>query len=216
MVVMFVLIFMFANVFYFLLGPHAWGEEDQGTSGADQFSSKKVSVMTLILMTVGVFDRTWFDVSNSELVSELLKIWFVLFLFFIFIIMLNVLIAVASESYDNAQMQAQKLFLVSRLELVAEMDALGLTKLGLFGRWEHGIMDRISFMRYPFLLSLDGDEGDLERDEYQGRVKTFERMVKMTADTALESAFLHLKSTKIELMREIHQIGRVRTKGKKG
>jgi hypothetical protein len=44
------------------------------------------------------------------------------------IIMLNVLIAVVSDSYDYAMTRASGLFLRTRLVLVAELDALGLTR----------------------------------------------------------------------------------------
>jgi len=42
--------------------------------------------------------------------------------------MLNVLIAVVSDSYDYAMTRASGLFLRTRLVLVAELDALGLTE----------------------------------------------------------------------------------------
>jgi hypothetical protein len=43
------------------------------------------------------------------------------------IILLNVLIAVVSDSYFYAKTKARQLFLRARLELIAELDALGLT-----------------------------------------------------------------------------------------
>jgi hypothetical protein len=47
--------------------------------------------------------------------------------FFVVIILLNVLIAVVSDSYSYAKTKARQLFLRSRLELIAELDALGLS-----------------------------------------------------------------------------------------
>ena len=44
------------------------------------------------------------------------------------IVMLNVLIAVVSDLYDYAMTRASGLFLRTRLVLVAELDALGLTE----------------------------------------------------------------------------------------
>jgi len=63
--------------------------------------------------------------------THLVEVYFLAFLFFVFIIMLNVLIAVVSGSYGFAMMRANNLFHVSRFELVAELDALGLTRRGL-------------------------------------------------------------------------------------
>jgi hypothetical protein len=41
------------------------------------------------------------------------------------VVMLNVLIAVVSDAYDYSMTRAQQLFLRTRLQLVAELDALG-------------------------------------------------------------------------------------------
>lgn len=45
--------------------------------------------------------------------------------FFVVVVMLNVLIAVVSDAYDYSMTRAQQLFLRTRLQLVAELDALG-------------------------------------------------------------------------------------------
>jgi hypothetical protein len=64
-------------------------------------------------------DREWFD-------NRILIIIFVLYGFIVVVLMLNILIAVVSDSYEYAVIRAKKLFMMARLDLVAEFDTMGL------------------------------------------------------------------------------------------
>lgn len=58
--------------------------------------------------------------------------------FLVMVMMLNILIAVVSDSYDYAQIRARQLFLSARLDLVAEMDAIGIASQAQFQRSDFG------------------------------------------------------------------------------
>ena len=45
---------------------------------------------------------------------------YLVYLFVIFIVLMNILIAIVSDSFDDAMSRAQKLFWFSRLDLIAE------------------------------------------------------------------------------------------------
>jgi hypothetical protein len=202
MVVFVVIVFMFAHVFYLLLGPLAFDDDID----AVVFTDKWESVLTSVLMSMGVFDRNWFQANEGDgTTTNLLVFYFFAFLFVVFIIMLNVLIAVVSDSYDFATTQAKTLFLVSRFELVAELDALGLTKKGLLSQAGEAFLRPLL---HPLSRSLqlmprerDGDESDVEGDEdaeeYEGRVKHMENMIRGIVETAVnEAKFEIIASTK--------------------
>merc|ERR1719191_1482978 len=80
---------------------------------------------------LGNYDRSWFH-QQGELIPDigdkvLSETIFVIFMLVVNILMLNVLIAVVSDSYDYARIRSQKIFLRTRLERTAEFDLLGLT-----------------------------------------------------------------------------------------
>ena len=50
-------------------------------------------------------------------------------MFFFFLVCVNVLIAVVADSYDYAMFRSRKIFLCTKLQLVAEFEAVGLTTL---------------------------------------------------------------------------------------
>jgi hypothetical protein len=123
---------MFATTFHVLL--HEVGEEldDAVESGGflndpRPFQTFSQGLLSLFNMIMGNYDSDWFE-TDTKWLSVVSVILFVLFMFFVVIVMLNVLIAVVSDSYAGAKMKARILFYKSRLELVAELDALGYTK----------------------------------------------------------------------------------------
>ena len=72
---------------------------------------------------LGDFDR---DVYGTPFEVAL----FVSYTFLVVIVMLNVLIAVISDSYDYAQIRAAKLFVRTRVEIAAELVGLGVARSG--------------------------------------------------------------------------------------
>jgi hypothetical protein len=65
-------------------------------------------------MLLGDFDMDAFP-------TVFTKLLFVVFMFIVVVILLNILIAIVSDSYDNAMVKSTELFWKSRLELVAEI-----------------------------------------------------------------------------------------------
>jgi len=187
MVVFMVLVFMFAHVFFILLGPKAFGDDYDGTARVGPFGSGYEAVVTSSLMSMGVFSRDWFLDEDNEEKSHVMEFYLFVFLFVIFIIMLNVLIAVVSDSYDYASTQAETLFLVSRFELVAELDALGLTEPGILPERVEAMLKCIIM---PLARSLqivkrerseeeeEGEEEEEEEEAYEGRIKYMEDQIR--------------------------------------
>ena len=54
-------------------------------------------------------------------------------MFIVFVLCVNLLVAVVGDSYDFAMLRARKLFLRTKLQLIAEFEALGLTTMPPFG-----------------------------------------------------------------------------------
>ena len=80
------------------------------------------------------------------------------------------------KSYDFAMTRANTLFFASRFELVAELDALGLTRKGLLPpRLERGLKWLVEPLARSLAIVKDrqekeDDDEDGEED-YEGRVK---------------------------------------------
>eukprot|EP00613_Pedinella_sp_CCMP2098_P042777 CAMPEP_0171793340 /NCGR_PEP_ID=MMETSP0991-20121206/67499_1 /TAXON_ID=483369 /ORGANISM="non described non described, Strain CCMP2098" /LENGTH=385 /DNA_ID=CAMNT_0012403587 /DNA_START=21 /DNA_END=1178 /DNA_ORIENTATION=+ len=86
------------------------------------------STLTIVEMVLSEFSRNSFASESYESSTQALAILlFIAFMFFVVVVMLNVLIAVVSDAYDYSMTRAQQLFLRTRLQLVAELDSLGLT-----------------------------------------------------------------------------------------
>merc|ERR1711904_157941 len=82
-------------------------------------------------MMMGNYNRVWFNQQDEAWPDPGAKVIsgtiFVIFMLVVNILMLNVLIAVVSDSYDFARIRSHKIFLRTRLERTAEFDLLGLT-----------------------------------------------------------------------------------------
>ena len=111
-------------------------EVHQGTYSADvhlEYVETLVSVWRLLLGDFGA-KYDFADFASGE--GPLPRDWFILFCFIIFtiiglVLMLNILIAVVSDSYEHAQINARPLFLIARISLVAELDSMGLSSTSL-------------------------------------------------------------------------------------
>ena len=109
---------------------------------------------------------------------------FVLNTFIVMVIALNMLIAIVSDSYEYAQIRASKLFLRTRVELAAELVAIGAAR----SRAPSVAIDTLGRLLAPMkrVLQLtaepadredgedDGGGGD-DDDEWQGRALEMER-----------------------------------------
>lgn len=130
--VMVAVTFMFATSFYVLLGVDEEVDDEFETGGfifdTRPFQTFTQASLSLFNTMMGNFESDWFETSASFELSIVSTILFIFFMFLVVIVMLNVLIAIVSLSYSDAKSKAKKLFLKSRLELVAELDALGYTK----------------------------------------------------------------------------------------
>merc|ERR1712194_564484 len=107
-----------------------------GTSlgGPTPFIRPLTGLIAVFRMMIGDFDDGWFQAPSAIASSggqTILNILFILYMGFVMVIMLNVLIAVVSESYDCARVKAPVWFMQTRLEFVAELDVLGATGAGL-------------------------------------------------------------------------------------
>merc|ERR1740136_464189 len=78
-------------------------------------------------MMLGDFDHYGFS-AKSKAVTVVVKILFVAFTFLVMLILLNMLIAIISDSYDYAIIRAEELFLQARINLAAELVAIGVAK----------------------------------------------------------------------------------------
>ena len=92
-----------------------------------------VSVWRLLL---GDFGEKYDFANFGSGEGPLPKDWFILICFVTFtiiglVLMLNILIAVVSDSYEHAQINARPLFLLARISLVAELDSMGLSSTSL-------------------------------------------------------------------------------------
>ncbi|GMI37981.1 hypothetical protein TeGR_g13421, partial [Tetraparma gracilis] len=79
-----------------------------------KFDTIAATGVTLYSMLLGDYDPDQFPTTYAYAIS-------VVFMFIIVIVMLNVLIAIVSDSYDNAMVKSTELFWLARLELVAEV-----------------------------------------------------------------------------------------------
>ena len=69
------------------------------------------------------FERSWFTGTDAVSTASSVTL-FVLYMFIVLVMMLNILIAVVGDSYDWALIRARKLFIGARLRLVAELGAI--------------------------------------------------------------------------------------------
>lgn len=120
----------FANMIFVILTPNPSSDlvSDSDFEGNSQFYTAYESFLTLFSMMLGEFDRDWFR-GQSNVLSGIAMILFVLYMVLVFLILLNVLIAIVCDNYDFALIKARELFLLSRLHLVAGLELDGFTHI---------------------------------------------------------------------------------------
>ena len=98
----------------------------EGTLASDAIPS----LVTLWRIMLGDVDMTWFESNHG--VNAYSQALFLLYTVIVVIILLNVAIAVVSDSYDRAMMESQQIFQNNRLERAAMLKASATTnKLAL-------------------------------------------------------------------------------------
>ena len=115
----------FGEALYFLMAPggapmgFAYDAGSAGDDGApdDPYASPQGMMMKMYAILLGEFDE-------AQYVNDWAFVMFVVFTLVGVIILLNLLIAVVSDSYENAQARSRVLFVRSRLELAAGLVAV--------------------------------------------------------------------------------------------
>jgi hypothetical protein len=116
----------FANVFSIIL-PVA---DDDQTGNGGPFSSFGDSFLTTYTMMLGGFNRWWFE-SSSVKVTNFSISAFVIFMFVVYIVLLNMLIAIVGDSYAFAMTKAPLLFAQTKCAVTVEYIVTGVVYLNI-------------------------------------------------------------------------------------
>jgi len=192
---------MFASMFLILHSEDDDGDDDgEGDGGflndPRPFQTFGQAGLSVFQMIMGNFEREWFEADTLNL-SALSVFLFILFMFFVVIVMLNVLIAVVSDSYDLAMTRAENLFLRTRLELVAELDALGVTRDRQLPAWLIRLLRGSSYVDYFFRLEDSGAPSS----GVHGRINHMEYRTRNVVDTSM-NAVMKLLADQEEVRRK--------------
>jgi hypothetical protein len=138
-VILVTLVISFAQMFFTLLAPNscATGEGDEMKCKSTEYMLR---VYTILLGAFGNFERKQFVTAFSVFLV-------VIYSFLVTVVLLNVLIAVASDSYEKCLLRSQHLFGRARVMLIAELVAFQnllqrsdcrapRMKSGLYSRWK--------------------------------------------------------------------------------
>jgi len=179
LVVQIMVMVMFGHAFYLELS-------ETEMSFHDEFSSNPYSTMwktfqTLFNMLIGDFDSSIYG-------YEYVKILFMAYMFVVVIIMLNVLIAIVSDSYAEAMSQSDQLYYMSRLELIVEIRDTFRTPLSLIPTPERTkeILGKFTpdfivkkTKRNKHEITLNFEKGDLGEDDiWDDRIEEIATKVK--------------------------------------
>lgn len=118
---------MFGSLFFILLGAQgdSTNEEDDTTDEGDAaapFSTGRETALTMYRMMLGENDRAWF---HSDGYIDMSVVFFFLYSFFVQVLLLSMLIAIVSDSYDFAMIRSFNLFYRARCEQAAKLVAAG-------------------------------------------------------------------------------------------
>jgi len=129
-------------------------EEDGEVSEGQSFASPMRTLDTLYQMMLGEYERDNFPDIFTTLLSFL-------FMVLVVVVMMNVLIAIVSDSYDNAMVRSNELFWRARLELVAEVSTTFkqvLARMPTVERWEEFSDNRGERSGKPLEWYFDGND----------------------------------------------------------
>ena len=157
-------ILMFGHCLFLILGKESLDYDEDGVEGEGQnFATIPFTARTLWSIVLGNYETSDFPDLFTTIVS-------LLYTFIVVIVMLNVLIAIVGDSYDNAMSRSDELFWRARLELVAEVSVTFKAILLTEEKWEefarlrgerwtklrNTIFDRNQFNKMGILLRLLG------------------------------------------------------------
>ena len=116
--ILFVLVTSFAQIFFTLMVPEACaeGSTDDETQGSQDCKPREyyLKVYAILLGDFGLFERDQFHSSFSVFLA-------VTYSFMVVLVLLNVLIAVASDSYEKCLFRSRNLFGRARVMLISEL-----------------------------------------------------------------------------------------------
>jgi len=112
-VILLTLVVSFAQMFYTLLVPQSCASSEPGNRQCNQ-SEYYLKVYAILLGDFGLFQRENFTSSISVFLA-------VSYTFMVVLVLLNVLIAVACDSYEKCLLRSQNLFGRARIMMVAEL-----------------------------------------------------------------------------------------------
>lgn len=162
---------------------------------------------SVFAMTMGGFDKGWFPAST--LWSRAL---FVAYMLFVFIIMLNVLIAVISDSYGSAQGKAQILFVRTQLQYCAMLDAMHLTYPSppdsIPSRIAKSFRASLGLLLSVFIdsdIAVEDRDPEMERlQEIEKKFQAYEKSCTLKIETAMEAM---LQKTEARLLARLSALG---------
>ena len=161
--------FSFSFFILYTAGPGEYASA--GGSGADEgdvvdgpygLNNWAMSIFTGFLLLLGDFNAEEFSASASYGLTLTL---FVVFMFFINIIMLNLLIAIMGDIFDQIQETADAQFMIARAQIVLEFEG-SLSEA-----------DRNSDKNFPTWLQVLVPSLESESTDWQGRVKALKAAI---------------------------------------
>mmetsp|Transcript_4460 Transcript_4460/g.9508 ORF Transcript_4460/g.9508 Transcript_4460/m.9508 type:complete len:415 (+) Transcript_4460:18-1262(+) len=167
MIVLLVVLLMFSHQFFLIL--HTRDDND------GPFKDFGESMLTTFNMLIGDFERETFSTDGSVVL-------FVVYVLLVDVVLLNVLIAVVSDSYEKGLASACKIFMRARLELVAEHDALFSSISETWGASNRYLTILLKPLELQLRVrSLGIDDGQSAQHKWAGRSGNAERrMSEMT------------------------------------
>ena len=136
LVVLCIVMLAFTTAFFLVLRPRSFEDFDKSAFDDDvpdvpedddeiePFGNVPESLLTVFGMLIGNFERSWFYARPDDASDKVAIVLFVLFFVVVHISLLNVLIAVVSDSYDHAMSRSQKLYHGARLSLFVKMSLI--------------------------------------------------------------------------------------------
>jgi hypothetical protein len=112
-VILLTLVVSFAQMFYTLLVPQFCAASETGSRECEQ-SEYYLKVYAILLGDFGLFEREQF----TSILSVFLAVFYT---FLVVLVLLNVLIAVASDSYEKCLLKSENLFGRARVMMIAEL-----------------------------------------------------------------------------------------------
>jgi len=158
--------FSFSFFILYRAGPGEYASA--GAGGADVvdgpfgMSNWAMSIFTGFLLLLGDFNAEEFSASASYGLTLTL---FVVFMFFINIVMLNLLIAIMGDIFDQIQETADAQFMIARAQIVLEFE----------GKLSSAVMS--SEKHFPTWLQVLAPSLESESTDWQGRVKALKAAI---------------------------------------